>query len=58
MNEKDGGSAFPHIVDPRGERKKGMTCAIIARSSRSAPRKPRPSSPASRLWKRNGARKR
>ena len=25
MNEKDGGPAFPYIVDPRGERKKGMT---------------------------------
>ena len=25
MNEKDGGPAFPHIVDPRRERKKGMT---------------------------------
>ena len=25
MNEKDGGPAFPHIVDPRGERKQGMT---------------------------------
>lgn len=25
MENKDGGPAFPHIVDPRGERKQGMT---------------------------------
>jgi len=25
MENKDGGPAFPHIADPRGERKQGMT---------------------------------